>query len=68
MPEKQEHDFSGWFPLMQRIITTPGTSGPLTKAYMEQLSLLARRPMVSRLAPLNMADLDDSLGAALDDD
>lgn len=66
-PEPEYHDFSGWFPLMRQLLTMPGTSGSLTRAYMEQLSLLARNPVTSRLAPLDMTALDDSVGAALDD-
>jgi hypothetical protein len=67
-PEQELHDFSGWFPLMEQLLTTPGTSGPLTRAYMEQLSLLARRPTTSRVAPIDFSALDDSLDAVLGDD
>lgn len=61
-------DQTRWQPLLRRIITTPGTSGLLTRTYIDRLSTLAKRPVTSRLAAIDLNALDDAIAEAFNAD
>ncbi len=59
-----EVDFSAWAPLLKQLLSTPNAGGTLTRAYIERLSQLARRP-ISRSAAIDMTEMDDVVEAIL---
>lgn len=61
-------DHTRWQPLIREIVTTPGTSGVLTRSYLNRLSTLAKRPVTSRLAAIDLNALDDVLAEAFNAD
>jgi hypothetical protein len=61
---KEVFDFSAWAPLLRRLISSPGAGGTLTRAYIQRLSDIQRKPVV-RSASIDVSELDDALEEAI---
>jgi hypothetical protein len=57
-------NFAAWTPLLRALISSPHAGGTLTRAYIERLSQLSRKP-VSSFAAIDMTELDDTVEGLL---
>lgn len=58
-------DISRWLPLVKRMANTPGASGNLRTAFINQYANLARRPYVPEVSLFDMNEMDASVEAML---
>lgn len=54
-----------WVRFASQLVNSPGSSGMLAGAYINQLRQLRRTPQIAESVLINLADVDDALEAAL---